>query len=136
MSCGVLVRSSKRVARPEDREVELKDRKRLEGAVRLHISRYFEDRHVPDVVDIHDMRYVDLCIGINICDATDAAYKAMARTERFCKSDLDAPIAEDVRLVIGILRTIRTRCIPQEFSAGILLMHLEILEGIPFSTAT
>jgi len=124
------------VARPEDREVELGDRKKLESAVCLHISRYFKDRHIPDFVDIHDSRYVDLCIGINICDATDAAYEAMARVERFCKSNLDSPIAEDVRLVIGILRTIRNRCVPQEFSAGILLMHLEILEGVPFSTAT
>jgi hypothetical protein len=136
MSCGVLVRSSKRGVRPEDKEIKLKDRKNLEGVIRLYISLYFEGRRVPDFVDIHDGRYIDLCIGMNICDAADAAYAAMAKTGRFRQSDLDAPIAEDVRLVIGILRTIRTCCIPQEFSAGILLMHLEILEGVSFSTAT
>jgi hypothetical protein len=135
MSCGVLVRSEKRGIRLEDKKVEPKDRKRLEEVIRLYISLYFEGRNVPDFVDIHDGRYVDLCIGTNMCEAADAAYAAMSKSGRF-QSDLDAPIAEDVRMVIGILRKIRTRCIPQEFSPGMLLMHLEILEGVSFSTAT
>jgi hypothetical protein len=38
-------------------------------------------------------------------------------------------IAEDIRYVIKMLSSIR-RKVPAEFAPGILLMHLEIVEGI------
>ena len=43
----------------------------------------------------------------------------------------DNAIEPDVKLVIGILRRMKS-LVPQEFSAGMLLMHLEILEGVVF----
>jgi hypothetical protein len=129
---GVSRRSS--VASDGKDRIDPSERLRLERVVPDHISRYFESAGVPEGVDIHDKRYVDMCIETSICEATDMAYRALAGADRFSAPSAESSIAEDVRMVIGILRGIRQRCIPQEFSAGILLMHLEILEGVPFSS--
>lgn len=116
--------------------IEQAERSRLEKVVPAHISRYFDSMPVPDGVDVHSKRYVDLCIDTSICEAADAAYRALSDSGRFSSSNSEGSIAEDIRMVIAILRAIRMRCIPQEFSGGMLLMHLEILEGLQFSSAT
>jgi len=132
---GAKVVSSKRNASKSD-DLDRAERIRLERVVPSHISRYFDSMSVPDGADIHSKRYVDLCIETSICDATDAAYRAMSNSGRFSSFNGQGSITDDVRMVIGILREIRVKCIPQEFSAGILLMHLEIMEGLSFSNET
>jgi hypothetical protein len=108
------------------------DRMRAEQTVRRYISHYFSDAHVPEGVEILSKSYVDLCLDSNICDAVDRAYKSMKACGRMQATCGDGTMGEDVRLVLKLLKSIRARCIPQEFSAGILLMHLEILEGVRF----
>jgi hypothetical protein len=132
---GAKVVSSKRNASKSD-DQNRAERIRLERAAPSHISRYFDSASVPDGVNIHSKRYIDLCVETSICEATDAAYKAMSNSGRFSSSNGQGSIADDVRMVIGILREIRAKCVPQEFSAGILLMHLEIMEGLSFSNET
>lgn len=138
MSCAVGVgrsrSSAKRVKIVE--AMDPSDRAKLERLVPRHIASYFNGVDVPEGVDLVDPRYVDLCIRTGICEAVDMAYGAMGASGRFRGPQGDGSIGEDVEFVIAILRGIRARCVPQEFSAGILLMHLEILEGFTFSTAT
>lgn len=71
--------------------------------------------------------YVDLCMDTDICSGADRAYKCMEGLfegdESFC------PIEKDVKFVIRLLEKM-SRLVPQEFSAGILLMHLEVVEGL------
>lgn len=112
------------------------DRLALERSVPFHIDNYFRGMDVPPGVDITSPRYVNLCITTGICEAADEAYRAMSEAGRFRSSTEDGTVGEDVMLVIRILRGIRRKCVPQEISAGIMLMHLEILEGLKFSTAT
>lgn len=91
------------------------------------ISRYFYSKNVPEC-EFSDPKYLDLCLKVDTCTAMDRAYEAMARTSRF-KDDGSHPVERDVRFVIKTLEGM-SRVIPQEFSAGILLMHLEIIEKI------
>jgi hypothetical protein len=116
--------------------MDAEERARLFRASPTHISSYFEGVPVPVGIDLHSERYIEMCANTTICEATKIAYKAIARSGRFKVCCLESGIADDVRMVIGILRGIKRKCIPQEFSAGIMLMHLEILEGVPLLSET
>lgn len=113
-------------------EEVVRDRAVLERCAARHIKNYFHDLPVPEGVDLSDSRYVGICVDSNICDAVDSAYKAMSSKGVMQAACGDGTIGEDVRFVIRLLKGIRAKCIPQEFSAGIFLMHLEILEGMKF----
>jgi hypothetical protein len=111
------------------------NRRQLVQMVPRYIADYFRDKSVPPGVDVTAQKYIDLCIDTNICDGSDMAYKAIAESGRFKDSSSDHSIEEDIRFVIGILAKMKKH-VPQEFSAGVLLMHLELVEGLPFSTGT
>lgn len=136
MLCAPGIVASKSSARRQKMVEALnpEDRRAMEAVVPRHIRNYFGDVELPDGADLEDPKWVDLCIGTGICEAVDMAYAAMAATGAY--KTRDKGLDDDVLLVISILRCIRRSCVPQEFSAGILLMHLEILEGLSFSSET
>ena len=103
----------------------------LEQAVSRYIENYFRDKAVPDGVDLFSPKYINMCLVMDICPAADMAYEAIARCGLMGEDSGDNAIEPDVKLVIGILRRMKS-LVPQEFSAGMLLMHLEILEGVVF----
>lgn len=103
----------------------------IEETARRHIENYFKDKAVPEGVDLFSPKYINMCIEMNICKAADMAYEAIARCGLMGEDSGDNAIEPDVKLVIGILRRMKP-LVPQEFSAGMLLMHLEILEGVVF----
>lgn len=95
-----------------------------------YILEYFKDKNVPSEIDLFSPKYIDMCIETNICQAVDKIYAAMDVSGKFNTSSSEHSISEDIRFVIKTLGQIKKH-VPQEFSAGILLMHVEILEGIP-----
>lgn len=95
---------------------------------RASIERYFSAKHA-FTEDLLDDRYVDLCINTDICSGVDRAYRAISRSSLFKGDASFCPIEKDVKFVIKILG-IMSGFVPQEFSAGVLLMHLEIIERI------
>lgn len=117
-------------------EQRLNEIRRKERAATHYISSYFAGVEVPEHFDILSRKYVEMCVNMNICDAVDAAYAALKSSGRLQSECGDGTISEDVRFMIKTLKLLRKKCIPQEFSAGILMMHLEILEGMSFSSAT
>lgn len=108
------------------------DREEIENIARLHIKNYFEDKSVPDGVDIFSPKYIGLCIEMDICRAVDKAYAAMEKCGKFDTSSSDHLIAQDIRYVIKTLGAIRKK-VTQDFSAGIFLMHLELVERVPLN---
>jgi len=123
--------AKKRIPKDKD-EIRAVEQRRLERAAKAYISNYFLGISTPPEVDLHDKRYIDMCLNTTISDAAPAAYKAMKANGRMQASCGDGTIGEDVRFVIGLLKGIRYKCVPQELSAGMLLMHLEIVEGLRF----
>lgn len=107
------------------------DKEYLNQIVRFYISNYFKDKVSFNSVDLFSPKYIDLCINTNICDGVDKAYEFIEKSGKFETSSSEHSISEDIRLVIKLLAQIKNY-VPQEFSAGILLMHLEILEGVKF----
>jgi hypothetical protein len=107
------------------------NRQFLEQTAARYIENYFRDKAVPEGVDLFSPKYINMCIAMDICRAADMAYEAIARCGLMGEDLGDNAIEPDVKLVIGILRRMKP-LVPQEFSAGMLLMHLEILEGVVF----
>jgi hypothetical protein len=108
-------------------------REDLSRIVSVYIDNYFKEKNVPLGVDLFSPKYIDMCIDTNICDAVDKIYSAINSTGKFETSSNEHSISEDIRFVIKTLGQIKKH-VPQEFSAGVLLMHVEILEGIQLLT--
>lgn len=113
-------------------EVQRIDRLLAEAAALKSIASYFRGLPLPPEANIADKRYIDMCVDSDICSAVDMAYETMREKGILQSSCGDGTIGEDVRFVIRLLKDIRAKCIPQEFSAGIMLMHLELVEGMSF----
>jgi len=107
------------------------DRGFLEKTVSRYIENYFKDKAVPEGLNLLSPKYINMCIEMDICRAVDMAYEAISRCGLVDGDSGDNAIEPDVKLVIGILRRMKP-LVPQEFSAGMLLMHLEIVEGVIF----
>jgi hypothetical protein len=132
-----MVASSVRTAQrkrpaPDHAGLQAAERRKQEALAAGYIRSYFSGFEVPPGVDLKSKRYVDLCLDVDICGAVDRAYRCMRACGRMQSTCGDGTMGEDIRLVLRLLRGIRASCIPQEFSAGILLVHLEVLEGIQF----
>ena len=102
----------------------------LEKIVPIYILNYFNDKNIFNE-ELISPKYIDLCIDTNICDGVDKAYLAMEKSGKFDTNSSEHMISEDIRFVIKTLNNIK-KFVPQEFSAGVLLMHLEFVEGIKF----
>lgn len=91
------------------------------------IEKYFGNKVL--LFDLTKEKYVNLCMEADICTATDKAYEAIKRHSLFENDNSFSPIDKDVRFVISILKKI-SKVVPQEYSAGIFLMHLQFIEKI------
>lgn len=74
--------------------------------------------------------YSKLVCESNICESVDKCYEII-RENNFKKSKESSigMLAEDVKYIVSLIKSMK-RTVPQEFIGGILLMHLEIIEGL------
>lgn len=77
---------------------------------------------------LHNPDYITMILNTDICDGADRAYEALAQSENFEESGTGV-ISDDIRLVVRLIHQIE-REVPRAFVAGILLMHLELVEGV------
>lgn len=106
---------------------------RTEESARFYLKRYFNFFGVPEE-KCTSQRYVDMCLSTDVLSGTQRAYEAMAGHERFRDSEESThSISRDVRFVVKTL-AVMSRLVPQELSMGMLLAHLEIIEGLTLRT--
>lgn len=108
------------------------DKTELQSIVSRYIERYFSDKQVPCGTDVLSPEYIDMVMNTDICAGVDRAYEAMQACGKFDTSSSEHTIGEDIRFVIKTLSQIK-RVAPQEYSGGMLLMHLDLLEGVRLS---
>lgn len=102
---------------------------RTEESARFYLNRYFAPSGVPEEVFL-SQRYIDLCLRTDVLSGTQRAYGAMEGVAKFADSEENAhSVSKDVRFVVKILDKM-SRVVPQELSMGMLLAHLEIIEGL------
>lgn len=102
--------------------------------VKATVHGYFKDKKyhcggpIPaQILDSED--YVTQVLNTTISDGVDRAYEAMRATGRYEHESKDGAVTDDIKTVISLLHKVE-RVIPQPFVAGILLMHLELVEGV------
>lgn len=120
--------SNKLAIKPNDSN----GKRSLERMAPTYIRNYFRDKKIPSEVDIISPKYVDLCVNTNMCEGADKAYRILSESGKFSDSSAEHSISEDIRFVISILSDMKKH-VPQELSAGMLLMHLELVEGLSHS---
>lgn len=98
------------------------------NSAKYYIERYFSCKSAFDQ-DLLDEKYIDLCMDTDMCSGVDRAYDAMKASSLFVDEDENSPIEKDVKFVLKTLQGM-SRIVPQEFSAGILLMHLHFIEKV------
>lgn len=102
---------------------------RTEESARFYLRRYFGGMGVPEELYLAQ-RYIDLCLSTDVLSGTERAYRAMEGHDRFIDSEESAhSVSKDVRFVVKVLDRM-SRFVPQELSMGMLLSHLEIIEGL------
>lgn len=125
--------------KPPDREAEIPEQfyanflKDVENLAASTIEQYFSSRemHVGGPIPKSFLRnpdYITMILNTDICDGADRAYEALAGSDNFEESGAGI-ISDDIKLVVGLIHEIE-REVPRAFVAGILLMHLELVEGV------
>jgi len=100
------------------------------------IKNYFLDKVMHDDQEIKDSLlelpyYTDLLFNTTMTDGVLKGYKLIEDNNFIgldCIEDQNS-ISEDIRYMINLIRNIQ-KYIPQEFVGGMILMHLELVEGM------
>lgn len=97
------------------------------------MNNYFRDKKLHNGKSIDSSifelpHYINLVMNTNIIDGVKNAYKIIEDNQFIC-FDESGPIEKDVVYLINLIRQIHKR-VPQDFVGGIILMHLELIEGL------
>ena len=125
-----------------DIDVELKNNENLieqieeiDGLSKQAISNYFlnEEMYTGDLIEkslIHLPYYVLLVRNTSVSEGVVKAYKMIEDCGFKDSISINkSSMPEDVKFVLNLIKKIQ-REVSQEFVGGILLMHLELIEGI------
>lgn len=102
--------------------------------IKFILNNYFlgKEMYNGEIVDSRILNleyYTNLIFNTNVCDGIDKSYEIMAENNFKVGEGTASGIPEDVRYVINALKGMK-RIVPQEFLGGVLLMQLELIEGL------
>lgn len=109
--------------------------KEIEPVIKICINNYFSDKFLHDgrkiPKELLDLSYYSsLLFNTSISDGVLKAYFLIEENNFLVeKIKDDQAISEEIRYMINLIRNIQ-KIIPQEFVGGMILMHLELIEGI------
>ena len=77
-------------------------------------------------------QYVSLVLNTDVMDGVDVAYQSLRRASHQVTWETDeaTTVPREVKFVIAILNHCKTLDIPKVFATGLMLMYLEICEGV------
>jgi hypothetical protein len=104
---------------------------------RYHIDTYFKDKQyycggqIPKSL-LQLERYITIVLNRDIHNSIDAIYSAIGEDSNLNEDELDrkGTVPNDVRRLITLLNMMAHAGIPREFHVGMVIMHLEICEGL------
>lgn len=104
---------------------------------KMCIDKFFEGKEMYCGGDIpkrllNDAQYIALVANTDVMDGVDLAYTALRRSHHrvTIPSTEITTVPNDVKFVISILNHCKSLAIPKVFSTGLMLMYLEICEGV------
>jgi hypothetical protein len=98
------------------------------------IHAYFDDKQmycggpIPQSV-LDSPEYITQLLNANM-SCIDRIYECLGRANMFQPSGQTTATAEDIRFVVKLVHSIEKSRIPRCFVPGILLMHMEFIEGV------
>jgi hypothetical protein len=106
----------------------------IEPIIKQCIKNYFFDKNLKDGRKISNEilelpYYLSLLVNTTVSDGVNKAYNIMEDNSFLVSESDQNNIAEDVRYMINLIKKVQ-RHIPQEFVGGMILMHLELIEGM------
>jgi hypothetical protein len=124
----------------DDCEVRLENNDILIAAIELKplvqtvIKNYFIDKKLHNRSKIEDHLlelpyYTNLLIKTGFSDAIQHAYELMADNGFMQGESSGDNLSEDVKYMLDLMKKIQ-KWVPKEFVGGMILMHLELIEGI------
>lgn len=109
--------------------------KEVKSKIAKHISTFFAGKgmhcggHIPLSL-LKSEKYVSLVLYTTLIEGLSRAYESLESFDELQESPGDPLFARDVCLVLRILNDAAERRIPKIFAGGLLLMELELCEGI------
>jgi len=106
----------------------------VQATIRDLITAYFAGKEmycggeIPKSV-LHADNYVSLVLNTDVINGMDIVYDAIAKSGQY-QTESEHGVPDDVRHVIELIHEIKCHCVPKPFITGILLMHLELCEGM------
>jgi hypothetical protein len=102
---------------------------------RNYIEDFFSDKEMycggkVSIDVLHSPSYITMILNTDVCNGVSAAYAMLAACDEIdCDAELGM-VATDVRLVVSVLQQCSDRGIPKQFASGMLLIYLELCEGL------
>jgi hypothetical protein len=95
------------------------------------IGNYFSNKKICDSRVLDLPNYADIVLRTTVSDGVLKAYKVMEQNGFLSDGSRsnNRDISEDIRYMIDLIRSIQ-RTVPQEFVGGMILLHLELVEGL------
>lgn len=108
--------------------------KDIEPIIKKCIKNYFVDKKLHDGSKISDAllelpHYTDMIIKTTVSDGVNKAYEIM-EDNGFVVSKQNNLITDDeIKYMVKLIEKV-SKWVPQEFVGGMILMHLELVEGM------
>lgn len=121
---------------PQDIKVFVKKfPEKVKELVFYHVNRYFHDKSmhcggkIPRYM-LRDSKRLSAVMNFDIMQGVELAYKSL---EYLLEEDkgfaLNGDSTEDIKLVTTALSKLSRAGVPQQFAGGMLLLHLEFIDG-------
>lgn len=108
--------------------------KEIEPIIKQCIKNYFFDKNLHNGKKIENSLlelsyYSSLLFNTSLSDAVIKAYALIEEYDFLSSTQDQNVVGEDIMYMLELLRDIQ-KITPQEFVGGMILMHLELIEGI------
>lgn len=106
----------------------------IEPIIKQCINNYFLNKFLHNgkkiSKEILDLSYYSLLLfNTTVSDGVNKAYFLMEENNFLNENDEESSIGKEIRYMINLISNIHKK-VPQEFVGGMILMHLELIEGI------
>lgn len=108
--------------------------KEIEPIIKKCINNYFADKKLHDgrkisktILDLP--HYLDMVIKTTVSDGVNKAYEIMEDNNFQFSNQNNLIVEDEIKYMVKLIENI-SKWVPQEFVGGMILMHIELVEGM------
>lgn len=112
----------------------------VQDLAKRYITEFFDDKmmycggRIPKRRLFND-NSISMVINFDICRGVDHAYLVLEKTltkKEISRAKIAGEITSDIKLVTEILNLLSRSGVPQQFAGGMMILYLELVEGVEF----